>query len=59
MGGKRKEQSSRGVIDGDNVYELRLRKDGDGFDLISDGFRCGAIWRLFNPPPHLCDSFCK
>ena len=44
MGGKRKEQSSRGVTAGDDFYELRLRKDGDGFDLISDGFRCGAIW---------------
>jgi hypothetical protein len=29
---------------GDDLYELRLRKDGDGFDLISDAFRCGPIW---------------
>ena len=38
MGGKRKEQNSRGVTAGDDFYELRLRKDGDGFDLISDSF---------------------
>ena len=44
MGGKRKEQDSRRVTAGDDVYELRLRKDGDGFDLISDSFQCGAIW---------------
>jgi hypothetical protein len=29
---------------GEDVYELRLRKDGDGFDLTSDSFRCGPIW---------------
>jgi hypothetical protein len=44
MGGKRKEENSRGVTAGDDIYELRLRKDGDGFDLMSDSFRCGAIW---------------
>jgi len=44
MGGKRKEQNSRGVIVADDVYELRLRKDGEGFDLMNDSFRCGAIW---------------
>jgi hypothetical protein len=27
-----------------DVYELRLRKDKDGFDLISDHFRRGPIW---------------
>jgi hypothetical protein len=43
MEGKRKEPNSLGVTD-DDVYELRLRKDGDGFDLINDSFRCGAIW---------------
>ena len=32
MGGKRKEQNSREVTAGDDFYELRLRKDGDGFD---------------------------
>jgi hypothetical protein len=48
MGGKRKEQNSRRVTAADDFYELRLRKDGDGFDLISDGFRCGAI--LYSGP---------
>jgi hypothetical protein len=31
-------------VAGEDVYELRLRKDGDGFDLVSDAFRCGPIW---------------
>jgi hypothetical protein len=44
MEGKRNEQSSLGVTAAHDVYELRLRKDGDGFELISDGFRCGPIW---------------
>ena len=44
MGGEREEQSSRGITAGDDIYELRLRNDGDGFDLISDGFRGGPIW---------------
>jgi len=44
MWGKRKEQNSRGVTAGDDIYELRLREDGDGFDLITDTFRSGAIW---------------
>jgi hypothetical protein len=44
MRGKRKEQNSLGVIAGDDVYELRLRKGNDGFDLISDDFRGGPIW---------------
>jgi hypothetical protein len=42
MEGERDEQNSLGVI-GDDVYELRLRNEGDGFDLISDDFRCGPI----------------
>jgi hypothetical protein len=42
--GKRKKRNSLGGTAGDDVYELRLREDGDGFDLISDGFRCGPIW---------------
>jgi hypothetical protein len=29
---------------GPEIYELRPRKDGDGFDLTSDGFRYGPIW---------------
>ena len=45
MGGKRKEENSRGVTAGDDdIYELRLRNERDGFDLMSDSFRCGAIW---------------
>jgi hypothetical protein len=27
-----------------DVYEIRPRKGGDGFDLISDRFRRGPIW---------------
>jgi hypothetical protein len=27
-----------------DVYEVRPRKDRDGFDLISDQLRYGAIW---------------
>jgi len=27
-----------------DVYEIRPRKDGDGFDLISDRLRRGPIW---------------
>ena len=41
---KRNEQNRVGVTAGDDVYELRLRKDRDGFDLISDDFRRGPIW---------------
>jgi len=44
MEGKRDEENGLGVTADDDVYELRLRKDGDGFVLISDGFRCGPIW---------------
>jgi hypothetical protein len=43
MGRKGNEQNGLGAT-GYDVYELRFRKDGDGFDLISDGFRCGPIW---------------
>ena len=41
---KRNEQNSVGVTAGDDVYELRPRKSGDGFDLISELFRYGPIW---------------
>jgi len=44
MKGKRNEQNSVGVTAADDVYELRLRKDRDGFDLVGDGFRSGPIW---------------
>ena len=27
-----------------DVYEIRPREDGDGFDLISDRLRHGSIW---------------
>jgi len=43
MTGVGNERNTLGVTD-DDVYELRLRKDGDGFDLINDNFRCGPIW---------------
>jgi len=43
MEGEGDEQNSLGVNGGD-LYELHLRKDVDGFDLISDDFRCGPIW---------------
>jgi hypothetical protein len=33
----------RGALAAD-VYEIRPRKDGCGFDLISDGLRRGPIW---------------
>jgi hypothetical protein len=32
------------VTAGDDVYELRLRKDRDGFDLVGDCLRHGPIW---------------
>jgi len=41
---KRNEQNRIGLTAADDVYELRLRKDRDGFDLISDDFRRGPIW---------------
>lgn len=44
MEAKRNERESIGVSAADDVYELRLRKDRDGFDLVGDGFRCGPIW---------------
>src|SRR5262249_60287203 len=44
LGGKGRKETSPGVRSGDDFYELRLRKDGHGFDLISDSFQCGAIW---------------
>ena len=44
MEGKRGEQNSLGVTTADDVYELRLRKGDDGFDLISEDFRGGPIW---------------
>ena len=50
MEAKRIEQSSVGVSIAD-VYELRLRKDRDGFDLVS-----GDFLRTI-PGVHPCDGF--
>ena len=36
-------QRSRGLASRD-LYEVRPRKDRDGFDLISELFRYGPIW---------------
>jgi hypothetical protein len=44
MEAKRKGQNSQGLAIGHDVYEVRPRKDRDGFDLISDRFRYGPIW---------------
>ena len=38
------EQSSPRLNDDDDHYEVRPRKDRDGFDLISKLFRYGPIW---------------
>ena len=38
------EQSSLGLMAGHDLYEVRPRKDSDGFDLISKLFRYGPIW---------------
>ena len=38
------EQSSLGLAAGHDLYEVRPRKDRDGFDLISELFRYGPIW---------------
>ena len=38
------EQSSFGLTPGHDLYEVRPRKDREGFDLISELFRYGPIW---------------
>jgi hypothetical protein len=38
------EQSSLGLTAGHELYEVRPRKDRDGFDLMSKLFRYGPIW---------------
>jgi hypothetical protein len=43
MGTKGNGQGRLGFT-GSDIYELRLREDGDGFDLTSDNFVCGPIW---------------
>jgi hypothetical protein len=44
--GKLRQGVSRRIVDSPvaDVYEIRPRKDGDGFDLISDRLRHGPIW---------------
>ena len=44
--GKLRQSVSRRMVDppAADVYEIRPRKDGDGFDLISDQLRHGPIW---------------
>ena len=44
MEGERDKQNGLGVTGDDDVYELRARKNRDGFDLISDGFQGDPIW---------------
>ena len=38
------EQTSFGFTAGHDLYEVRPRKDRDGFDLVSERFRYGPIW---------------
>jgi hypothetical protein len=48
MKAMRTEQNSLGLLESatpaEEVYEIRPRKDRDGFDLISDRLRYGPIW---------------
>ena len=37
-------QNGHGLTAAHDVYEVRPRRDSDGFDLISDVFRYGPIW---------------
>ena len=37
-------QNSLGLTAGHDLYEVRPRKDRDGFDLVSRLFRYGPIW---------------
>ena len=38
------EQTGLGLMASHDLYEVRPRKDRDGFDLISKLFRYGPIW---------------
>jgi hypothetical protein len=38
------EQNSLGLTTADDIYEVRPREDGDGYNLINDRFRYGPIW---------------
>ena len=42
--GKHNDENGVGMTEDTDVYEVCLRKDRDGFDLISDLFRRGPIW---------------
>ena len=44
MEAKRTEQNSLGLTTGGDVYEIRPRKDREGFDLVSDLYRYSPIW---------------
>ena len=44
MGGKRTKQNGLGLAARHDLYEVRPRKDRDGFDLINELFRYGPIW---------------
>ena len=44
MEAKCTEQSSLELTAGRDVYEIRPRKDSEGFDLVSHLFRYGPIW---------------
>jgi hypothetical protein len=44
MEAKRTSQNSLVLTAGRDHYEVRPRKDRDGFDLISELFRYGPIW---------------
>ena len=44
MEAKYAEQSSLALTNGRDVYEIRPRKDSEGFDLVSHLFRYGPIW---------------
>ena len=38
------QQNSLGLTASHDLYEVRPRKDREGFDLVSDLFRYGPIW---------------
>jgi hypothetical protein len=44
MKAKGTKRSSLGLMAGHDLYEVRPRKDRDGFDLISKLLRYGPIW---------------
>jgi hypothetical protein len=44
MEARSRQQNSLGLRMDNDVYEVRPRKDREGFDLVSDLFRYGPIW---------------